>query len=189
MSPGPADQVNAQELASRAALVERTFGLDQLPRVQDAGGLPGTRVAAGLRFGTDEGRTTIDVHVTGVAVVPCQRCLRACECALDDSSRVVVVRDDAEEVPGGCEPFVAVPEHLSLAALVEEQVLLALPLVPMHEAGEGGCSAADVVPLAPGHGSREGAAAEPVADDKQTPFANLRELLERKNERGPASGE
>jgi hypothetical protein len=26
-------------------------------------------------------------------------------------------------------------------------------------------------------------------EEKQTPFANLRELLEKKNERGPASGE
>lgn len=190
MSPGPADQVNAKELAARAAYVERTYDLGQLERVQETGGLPGTRVAAGLRFGTFDGRTTVEVHVGGVAVLHCQRCLKACQCALDETATLLVVRDDAEEVPGGYEPFVAVPEQLSLAALVEEQVLLALPLVPMHEAGEGGCnSAADVVPLAPGSGSGDIAAAGSVEDEKQTPFANLRELLERKDERGPASGE
>jgi uncharacterized protein len=158
--------------------------------VQEAGGLPGTRVAAQLRFGTFEGRTRVDVRVTGVAVVPCQRCLQACECALDEDAALVVVNDATDVVPGGYEPFEGVPEQLSLAALVEEQVLLALPLVPMHEAGAGGCSAADVVPLAPGSGSRATvAAAEHVEEEKQTPFANLRELLERKDERGPASGE
>ena len=32
-------------------------------------------------------------------------------------------------------------------------------------------------------------AAGAAAEEKQTPFANLRELLDRKDERGPASGE
>jgi len=93
-------------------------------------------------------------------------------------------------VPGGYEPFVGMPEQLSLSALIEEQVLLALPLVPAHEAGSPEClsSEAEVVPLA------LASVVEPVADEaavekKQTPFANLRELLEKKNERGPASGE
>jgi uncharacterized protein len=185
MSPGPADQVNAKELAARAALIERRFGLGQLQRVQEAGGLPGTRVDAELRFGTFEGRTTVALSVAGSAVLQCQRCLKPCECALDEQATVVVVRDETDDVPGGYEPFVGVPEQLSLAALVEEQVLLALPLVPMHEAGEGGCSngAADVVPLVPGSRSSREAAAQPAEDEKQTPFANLRELLERKDER------
>jgi hypothetical protein len=33
------------------------------------------------------------------------------------------------------------------------------------------------------------AAEEAAVEEKQTPFANLRELLEKNNERGPASGE
>jgi hypothetical protein len=35
----------------------------------------------------------------------------------------------------------------------------------------------------------ESAAEVAAVEEKQTPFANLRELLEKKNERGPASGE
>ena len=182
MSPGPADQVNAKELSARAAFVERSFESAQLERVRDAGGLPGTRIAAQLRFGSFEGRPTVDVRVEGVAMLPCQRCLQPCATEVDESAQVMVVRDEDEEIPGGYEPFVGTPEHLSLTALVEEQVLLALPLVPAHPAGDAQCrtSAAEVERSAPT--SARGPAAQAAAVEKQTPFANLRELLEGKNE-------
>jgi uncharacterized protein len=177
MSPGPADQVNAKELSARAAVVERSLDLPSLERVREAGGLPGTRIDAQLRFGSFEGRTTVDVHVSGEAMLACQRCLGPCECALDETAQLILVADDTQDTPGGYEPHVAVPEHLSLAALIEEQVLLALPLVPMHAADDAQCQA---------RAAREGeradtsSAATTVAQataEKQTPFANLRELL------------
>jgi uncharacterized protein len=182
MSPGPADQVNAKELSARAALVERSLDLAQLDRVRDAGGLPGTRIAAQLRFGSFERWTTVDVRVEGVAMVPCQRCLQPCAADVNESARVMVVRDEDEQIPGGFEPFVGTPEQLSLTALVEEQVLLALPLVPAHPPGDAQCRAsAEVEPLAPS--SPHGPAAQAAAEEKQTPFANLRELLDKKRER------
>jgi uncharacterized protein len=185
MSPGPADQVNAKELSARAAVVERSLELSHLDRVRDAGGLPGTRIDAQLRFGVFDGRTTVAVLVEGVAMLACQRCLQPCTTDVDESAQVMVVRDEDEDVPGGYEPFVGLPEQLSLAALVEEQVLLALPLVPTHAVDDPQCRAnvdgAGSVPV------RLLVADEPAAgaaaEEKQTPFANLRELLEKKNER------
>jgi uncharacterized protein len=184
MSPGPAVQVNAKELSARAAVVERSLELKHLDRVREAGGLPGTRIAAQLRFGAFDGRTTVAVRVEGVAILQCQRCLQPCTTDIVESAQVMVVHDEDEVVPGGFEPFVGSPEHLSLAALVEEQVLLALPLVPMHLAEDPQCrveSGAEGVPLRPLAADRPAAGA--AAEEKQTPFANLRELLEKKNER------
>ena len=184
MSPGPADQVNARELSARAAVLERRFDLSQLERVAVAGGLPGTRVEAQLRFGSFDGLTTVDVRVTGVVLLQCQRCLQPWACAVDEAALVAVVGTETGEVPGGYEPFVGMPEQLSLAALVEEQVLLALPLVPVHDVGAGECrsSGAEVVPLAQA-AALETVAEDAAAEEKQMPFANLRELLERKTER------
>ena len=185
MSPGPADQVNAKELSARAAVVERRLELKQLDRVREAGGLPGTRIGAQLRFGAFDARTTVVVRVEGVAMLPCQRCLQPCMTAVDESAQVMVVRDEEEDVPGGYEPFVGTPEHLSLAALVEEQVLLALPLVPVHAVDDPQCRAnsgeAASAPSRPLVVDRPAAGA--AVEEKQTPFANLRELLEKKNER------
>ena len=190
MSPGPADQVNAKELSARAAVIARQFELPQLERVAQAGGLPGTRVQAQLRFGAFEGRPTVDVRVAGTVRLVCQRCLQPCAIAVDETALVAIVGAETDDVPGGYEPFVGVPESLSLPALIEEQVLLALPLVPAHEAGSPECrsSAAEGVPLAPAS-AIEPAVAVTAAKETQTPFANLRELLGKKNERGPASGE
>jgi uncharacterized protein len=195
MSPGPADQVNAKELSARAAVLERRLELAQLQRVKEAGALEGTRINAHLEFGTFQGQATVAVTIAGNVVLPCQRCLAPCECAVDEQAQLVVVRDENDDVPGGYEPFVGSPEQLSLAAVIEEQVLLALPLVPMHEPGTPGClpSGADAVPPASRSATTNVAAAQaappPSMEEKQTPFANLRELLERKHGRDPQRGE
>jgi uncharacterized protein len=184
MSPGPADQVNAKELSARAAVLERQFDLGRLERVAQAGALSGTRIDARLQFGSFEGRTTVDVRVTGRAVLACQRCLQPCDCGVDETALVAIVRDELDDVPEGYEPFVGLPEQLSLAALIEEQVLLALPLVPVHGTGSPECrsTAADRVPLVPAAGS-DTATADAAAAETQTPFANLRELLGKNDER------
>jgi len=170
MSPALADLVNAKELAGRAAEVQRSLELRQLTRVAESGGLKGTQVQARLRFGTFEGRTTVGIELAGVVVLECQRCLKPCECSLDESEQVMVVAKDTDEVAGGYEPFIGDAESLSLSALIEEQVLLALPLVPLHE------DAAQCRKSASGKRVAK-VEAEAVREDVQRPFANLRDLL------------
>jgi uncharacterized protein len=179
MSPGPADQVNAKELAARAAVLERSLSLDQLERVAAAGGLKGTRIDARLRFGTFDRRTTVDVVIAGIVVLACQRCLQPCECAVDETASLMVVPLDTDTVPDEYEPLLGSAEQLRLAEVIEEQVLLAMPLVPAHDdaANCAALVAAQAQPVA---------AVQTVtraAKEKQMPFANLRELLDRKDER------
>jgi uncharacterized protein len=169
MSPAPADLVNAVELAGRAARLERRLSLEQLPRLVEAGALEGTRAHAQLAFGTFEGRTTIEVQVEGEVVLTCQRCLRPCGCAVDESALLVVMARDTDEVPGGYEPLLGDAERLSLSELIEEQVLLGLPLVPMH-AQAAQCGAAPA--------ALDAGEAEAAVEEKQRPFANLRALLD-----------
>ena len=170
MSPAPADLVNAIELAGRGASLERELRLPQLPRLVEAGALEGTKVRAQLEFGTFEGRSCIEVRVAGEVLLACQRCLKPCRCAVDESASLVVVARDTDEVPGGFEPLLGDPERLSVAELIEEQLLLGLPLVPMH-ASAAECGAAATALAAD--------EAEAAADEKQRPFANLRELLDK----------
>jgi uncharacterized metal-binding protein YceD (DUF177 family) len=66
---------------------------------------------------------------------------------------------------GDYEPEVVDPSRVDLQWLMEEQVLLALPLVPMHEPGQcGGEIAASLE-------------AEVDAETRQKPFGNLRDML------------
>lgn len=170
MSHAPVDRVNAVELAGRAAALERQLDLAQLPRLAAAGAYDGTRVHARLEFGTFENRTTVMVRVDGEVVLACQRCLKPCACTLDEVATLVVVANDTDEVPGGFEPLLGDAERLSVLELIEEQVLLGLPLVPMH-ATAAECGAAAAALAAPGD--------EPAAEETQRPFANLRELLDK----------
>jgi uncharacterized protein len=170
MSHAPVDRVNAVELAGRAATLERRLGLAQLPRLAEAEALEGTQLTAQLEFGTFEGRTTVTVRVDGEVFLACQRCLKPCACAVDESATLVVVASDEDDVPGGYEPLLGDPERLSVVDVIEEQVLLGLPLVPLHEtAAECGAVAAALAAVED----------EPAVDETQRPFANLRELLEK----------
>jgi uncharacterized protein len=168
MSPARSDQVNAIELAGRSATLDRELGLTQLPRLVEAGALDGTKIRAVFEFGRFEGRPTVDLKVHGSVMLTCQRCMRPSECVIDDSARLMIVEDGDAAVPGGYEAVAGDPERLSLAELIEEQTLLGMPLVPMH-GDEAGC----------GDAVRTGDVVETVstADEKQRPFANLRELL------------
>ena len=170
MSPAPADLVNAVELAGREATLERRLALPQLPRLVEAGALEGTQVHALLQFGTFDGRTTVVVEVDGEVFLACQRCLRPCACEVHEQASLAVVAGDTDEVPGGYEPLLGDAERLSVVEVIEEQVLLSLPLVPMHaQAGECGIAAA----------AAESKEADAAAEEKQRPFANLRELLDK----------
>lgn len=169
MSSAPADLVNAVELAGRSATLERRVGLRHLPRLAEAGALEGTRASAELAFGKFDGRTTVEVQVSGELVLTCQRCLRPCSCAVNESASLVVMASDADEVPGGFEPLLGDAERLSVTELIEEQLLLGLPLVPKH-ATTALCGAAPAAIAI--------SATEAAADETQRPFANLRKLLD-----------
>lgn len=169
MSSAPADLVNAVELAGRSATLERRLGLRHLPRLAEAGALEGTRASAELAFGKFDGRTTVEVQVSGELVLTCQRCLRPCTCAVNESASLVVMTSDTDEVPGGFEPLLGDAERLSVTELIEEQLLLGLPLVPKH-ATAALCGAAPAAIAI--------SATEAAADETQRPFANLRKLLD-----------
>jgi len=168
MSPARVELVNALELAGREAELARDYELATLPRLIEAGALPGTVANAQLRFALFERHPTIAARVAGVAVLTCQRCLQPCECTIDEQALLMVVANGNDEVAGGYEPCIGDAEHLSVVAVVEEQVLLALPLAPVH-ANSDDCRAAATCE-APGDGR----------EDRQRPFANLRDLIDRR---------
>ena len=169
MSPAPADFVNALELAGRAASIERDVGLDELPRLIEAGALEGTRAHGELRFGMFEGRATIDARVSGTVVLSCQRCLQPCELSIAEATPLVVVDKVSDAGPTGFDPVVGNAERLPVIDVIEEQLLLGLPLVATHPAGMG-CRR--IEPESP----------QSESPERQRPFANLRDLLDKRGQ-------
>lgn len=83
-----------------------------------------------------DGKPTILLHVETVAVVTCHRCMDDMEVPLASSRELVFVgrgqlpaiEDEEEEAD-----YLPADERIEPLALVEEELMLALPMVPRHE--------------------------------------------------------
>jgi uncharacterized protein len=119
-----------------------------------------------LCFSIDEQkRFHIDGTIEARVELICQRCLQAFGQNLSTQPKLIVLveEDQAATLPAEFDPLV-VERFLAPAVLVEDELILALPLIPRHEAGQ-------CVPLLDD-------APETVSDDRvRHPFADLGRLL------------
>jgi uncharacterized protein len=162
--------VDADACARAASTIERRFPVAELSRVMAAGALldqtaGGASIDARLKFSSLDARPVIDGTLAGTVSMTCQRCMQALPVAIEDEFKVVVVPEECVDEPSGYEPVVADAARFDVRWLIEDQVLLALPLVPMHEPGQ--CAPADAP--AEADEEREGT--------RQKPFENLRDML------------
>lgn len=166
---------DVRKLAESRAAFELEMPVSELP------GLPldllagDGRVQAQLRFGREQGFAIADVQLRARLQVICQRCMGPMPLEIDTSASVVVESEhDAEQAPAGWETFLAPEGRLSLAALTAEELLLAVPIVPLHGV-DAACMPAQAAVNSPL------VAQVRAAPDTATarPFADLRALLER----------
>lgn len=121
------------------------------------------QVAYHLAFNkNEEGYITIVGELDAVVTLTCQRCLKPMEKALhsDISVAIVANKAEAERLPPHFEPLILIDGQLSLLEFIEDEVLLCLPMAPMHASED--CPA--------------GGRFERVAQDKYRPFAALKDL-------------
>ncbi len=87
----------------------------------------------------DSGALRLRIEIRGGVVLTCQRCLGALQHVAAIDHVLHLARDESElerfDAMSGTEAIL-VPAKLDLVALVEDEVLLSLPLVAMHAEGE-----------------------------------------------------
>ncbi|WJW74243.1 YceD family protein [Thiohalobacter sp. IOR34] len=120
-----------------------------------------------LDFGTSEAGTRyIAGRIRGELRLRCERCLEPLRFPVDLDFRLALIESEAlaDRIPEEFEPLVYAGEPLSLSDLIEDELLLALPMFAVH-ADEAGC------------GARQ-AQSEPeqVAGQRDNPFAVLEKL-------------
>lgn len=86
------------------------------------------------------GKPTLHCQVKGRLKMQCQRCLEAMEYALDTRSDLVLAQNEAEllrldELEEEADDAILADHQLNVLALVEDEVLLNLPMAPRHSAG------------------------------------------------------
>ena len=157
---------NVAALADEARHVELAVPLARLDRI--APQLTSTEGTAEGRVALDriQGHIVAEVPVEAKVGLECQRCLLPVTLQISGSSRVALVESEAAvaNVPPELETALAPDGRLRLADLLEEELLLALPVAPHHPDGQ-----------CPGEG--RGTEPEDTAEPTQRPFANLGELL------------
>ncbi|AMN47274.1 hypothetical protein ACG33_09235 [Steroidobacter denitrificans] len=163
--------VDAGAHARAESRISRRFSGAELPRLSEAGLPIGSQVEAWFQFALFDGRPVIDGAVCGRLELICQRCMRPVTLEVDEPLKVMVLQEEFDQEPGGYEPVISDPARLDLRWLVEEQMLLALPLVPMHEHED--CVSAGGMPLVAVLPQDE------APGETQMPFHNLRDLLRR----------
>ena len=110
----------------------------------------------------------VEGRVSGILPMACQRCLETVPVQLEQAFRLAVTASGNEgTLPADFEPWPLVAGPVSLGQLIEDELLLALPLVPMHEQqDECGELAAELAAL-----RQEGSGAP-----AENPFAVLEKL-------------
>jgi len=114
--------------------VSGSIGIDDLPRLADSGCEAAT-LQYTLRGGESaKGRPCLSLAITGQVRLVCQRCLEpleiplaaTCELELAETPAEIDAADDATD-------RVLATRAMVIAELVEDEAILALPMVPMHE--------------------------------------------------------
>lgn len=158
-------------LADAGASLDYAIPLAEFPRLQGQL-MPDPGEATGrVRFSREGGAAVAALGVHANPTLVCQRCLAPLRLPVDAEVKVALVGDaeEAERVSADLETVLAPGHRISLRDLVEEELLLSIPLVPLHEGGQ--CEAAKSA-----HEPASSAAASPPV---QKPFERLGELLKR----------
>jgi len=130
--------IDPRKLANQGIVLEGHFHAQHLPRLALAVSDIETPLSASLKFAVDEAGAKIVSGTLGMRVTAvCQRCMDPVSVALSAEflAQVIWSEDQLANVPGDREPWIVIDKMASLSELLEDEILLALPLVNYHETG------------------------------------------------------
>jgi uncharacterized protein len=177
-----AEIVDATVLAARGTTIDREFLLIDLPRLTESAVSNFEKAQLSARFHSIEERVAIAGSARAKVRLVCQRCLGPVVLPVDDEFHVVLIRSEEEldQLPEQQDAIVADAARLDLVWLLEEQLLLAMPLVPTHGSADECFHEETRADGGDKDASEAGTIAGPnglEAVDTQRPFAHLRDLL------------
>lgn len=117
-----------------------SLAVKSLPRLVSAlaadSGIASVELQAAPEVG---GRIVVTGRIHAPLVMTCQRCLESVTLEVEAEPKLAWVRNDAdmEALPPEYDPLLSADGHVAVAGLVEDELLLALPLAPRH--ADGAC--------------------------------------------------
>jgi uncharacterized protein len=171
MSPPGSEPLDIDRLADGEADIDFSVPVAELPRLRSRLDASGGVVQGSVHFTREAGLAVAELTVRGTAVLQCQRCMEKLEAPVETQSRVALISSETEasRIPEDLEPMLAPGGRISIREIVEEELMLFLPIVPSHE---------NAAECAPTGSSTVGERETPA--ETQRPFAQLQELLKKK---------
>ena len=124
--------------AKEGRVLEGTLAISGLERLHDLLVEVSGDVSFRLQgFKSEHGELMLHIEVAGLLPLACQRCLKAISFDLDVDSLLELIPEGADmsqdELEDDTRDFLPVAGELDVAELVEDEILLALPVAPRHE--------------------------------------------------------
>lgn len=142
--------IDSLDFARNGRLISGEVQLTELPRLLDLLENPQGNLSYTVQGGVDkQGTHFLDIGVVGQCRLRCQRCLSGMDYPVRLDTRLLL-RDQAsldaldDNVADGDEEefdSILADTHLNVLDLLEEEILLSLPIAPKHELGA--CQATD----------------------------------------------
>lgn len=165
--------VDPFRLAEQGQTIRGRLPVAHLKRLSECLAATSGEVEVELQF-LEEARSRAVVRgaVRASLSLVCQRCLDPVEISLDVPVHLVAVRTEveADRLDDGEDPLIAVDGRVSLSDLVEDELLLAMPQVPMHPPALCGATVAT--------------ADSDASSDRARPFAALAALRRGRDRQG-----
>lgn len=175
MSGRLTDTIDPLALVSRERQIDGVLALSRMPRLQPLIRNSSDEARFRLRFQMEEGVIpTVKGVIESRFVLECQRCMGEMELPVTVKVHLGIVqtREQAERLPARMEPLlVSGGSEISIATIIEDELILALPTVAMHKIED--CPQGQKF-----LGAKQGSGEEPQASDRKNPFAALAQLKE-----------
>ena len=130
--------VNPFEWGEKGLLFEACLNVAEMRRLPAIAAGGEQRCCARIQFGKDGELVTAVGQVCAVLTVLCQRCLEPLRLDLRPAVHWGIVTSEAaaERLQAGLEPVMVTGQRANLAEWVEDELILAMPVVPMHQPAE-----------------------------------------------------
>ncbi len=169
MSIHPTDVIEPLSLATQGRTLSGQLPIAVLSRL-----VPLLRAESGdaefeLNFDRDPvGAPFVKGTVRAVVALQCQRCMQEIACPITANVGLGIVRNrqTAGQLSGELDPLLLSDGDVSAASIVEDELILALPIVAMHEVAD--CPRADLAESEGDFASGSG---------RKNPFAVLADLM------------
>lgn len=171
MRGGLPEHIDPLHLADAAVQLAGDLPVARLQRLKTMLAREDGSVRVTAAFGVDEqGRRVLELKATANLEMTCQRCMGrvAVPVAVDATLELVPAESADHAASERYEPLFVSRERMSLAEIVEDELLLQLPMIPRHEDGDAACR--------PAAGNKDGQEQDAA---RENPFAVLATLKDR----------